>query len=86
MNTYLPGFQSFFMFLHHFVLAKIATSSIRVKVHFVHLGFFLLAMNDSPVHGLTWCFRLSGRCLGTCQLVHSSMSFSNLLRSTDHLS
>ena len=31
MNTHLPGFQSFFRFLHHFVLAKLATSRIRVK-------------------------------------------------------
>ena len=31
MSTCLPGFQSFFKFLHHFVLATLATSSIRVK-------------------------------------------------------
>ena len=31
MSTHLPGFQSFSNFLHHFVLAKLATSSIRVK-------------------------------------------------------
>ena len=34
MNTHMPGFQSFFvfiLFLHYFVLAKLATSSIRVK-------------------------------------------------------
>ena len=32
MSTHLPGFQSFLKsFLHHFVLAKLATSSIRVK-------------------------------------------------------
>ena len=31
MSTHLPGFQSFFRFLHHFVLAKLATSSVRVK-------------------------------------------------------
>ena len=31
MSTHLNGFQSFFRFLHHFVLAKVATSSIRVK-------------------------------------------------------
>ena len=30
MNTHMTGFQSFFRFLHHFVLAKLATSSIRV--------------------------------------------------------
>ena len=27
----MPGFQSFFRFLHHFVLATLGTSSIRVK-------------------------------------------------------
>ena len=31
MSTHLPGFQSFFKFLHHFVLAKLATGSIRVE-------------------------------------------------------
>ena len=31
MNTHMPGFQSFPVFLHHFVLAKLATSSITVK-------------------------------------------------------
>ena len=31
MSTHLLGFQSFFRFLHHFVLAKLATSSIRVN-------------------------------------------------------
>ena len=30
-STNVPGFQSFFMCLHHFVLAKLATSSIRVN-------------------------------------------------------
>ena len=29
MSTYLPGFQSFNRFLHHFVLVKLANSSIR---------------------------------------------------------
>ena len=32
MSTHLPGFQSFFSFLHHFVLPKVATSRKRVKV------------------------------------------------------
>ena len=27
----MPGFQSFVMFLHHFVWAKLASSSTRVK-------------------------------------------------------
>ena len=32
MSTHEPGFQSFSGFLHHFVLAKLANSSIRVKI------------------------------------------------------
>ena len=32
MSTYVPGFQSFSEFLHHFVLAKLATRSIRVTI------------------------------------------------------
>ena len=31
MSTHLPGFRTFSRFLHNFVLAKLATSSIRVK-------------------------------------------------------
>ena len=32
MSTHMPGVQSFFLaFLHHFVLGKLATSSMRVK-------------------------------------------------------
>ena len=31
MSTHLPGFQSFFRFLHPIVLAKLATGSIKVK-------------------------------------------------------
>ena len=31
MRTHMPGFRSFFRFLHHFVMHKLATSSIRVK-------------------------------------------------------
>ena len=31
MSTHIPGFQSFFSFLPHFVWVKLATSSIRVK-------------------------------------------------------
>ena len=32
MSTHVPGFQSFFTFLHNFPLPKLATSSIRVKL------------------------------------------------------
>ena len=31
MSIHMPGFKSFSFFLHYFVLAKLATSSIRVK-------------------------------------------------------
>ena len=33
MSTHVPGFQSFIRFLHDFVLAKLATSSITVNVY-----------------------------------------------------
>ena len=33
MSTHLPGFQSFFRFWHNFVLVKLVTNSIRVKVN-----------------------------------------------------
>ena len=29
----MPGFQLFFSVLHHFVLAKLVTSSVRVNLH-----------------------------------------------------
>ena len=34
MSTHVPGFQSFFQseFLHYFILAKLTTSCIRVKM------------------------------------------------------
>ena len=32
MSTYVPVFQTFFRFLHHFVLAKLATSSMASMV------------------------------------------------------
>ena len=32
MSTHMPGFQSFSRFLPHFVLAKLVTSSIRVRM------------------------------------------------------
>ena len=35
MSTHLPVFQSFFSFLHHFVLVKLASSSIRVVIGLV---------------------------------------------------
>ena len=42
MSTHMPGFQVFFRFLHHFVLAKEVTSSIRVNIFYPnrHLPFY----------------------------------------------
>ena len=40
MSTHVSGFQSFFSFLHHFVLAKLATSSIRTNI-------MLIAIEDN---------------------------------------
>ena len=31
MSTHLPGFKSYFRFLHHFVLVKLASSSTSVE-------------------------------------------------------
>ena len=38
MSTHLSGFQSFSGFLHHFVFAKLATSSLRVNAKSVDYG------------------------------------------------
>ena len=55
MRTHLAGIQSFFRFLHHFVLAKLATSSIRVlkllfhnpNVHYVCKVLVILSERTS---------------------------------------
>ena len=46
MSTHLPGFQSFFRFLYHFVLAKSA-NSIRVKDVRVSFGHSTLQKSHS---------------------------------------
>ena len=38
MSTHLPGLQLFFGFLHPFVLANLATRSVRVKGNWVLLN------------------------------------------------
>ena len=38
-STHMPGFQSFFRFLHHFLLAKLATSSISVNDSYIRPSF-----------------------------------------------
>ena len=54
MNTHMPVFQSFFrFFLHHFVLAKLAISSIRV-IHY-HRHMFLKQCLDKLGHTFSQC-------------------------------
>ena len=51
MSTHLPGFQSFFRFLHHFVMTRfIATSSI-IRVNVVVLNV-RLAVRGTQLDGL----------------------------------
>ena len=33
MSTHVPGFQSFSFFLHYFILAELASSSIMVRIN-----------------------------------------------------
>ena len=46
------GFSHFSRFLHHFVLAQVATSSIRVKVWLVSQGNFIECLNTGQ-YGLS---------------------------------
>ena len=43
----MPGFQYFFMFLHHFVLTKLATSSLRVILDGYHTEVHVF-LSDVP--------------------------------------
>ena len=46
MSIHVPGFQSFFRFLHYFVLTNLATSSIRVKRLEFPPGYGFLSHQD----------------------------------------
>ena len=59
MSTHLPGFKSFFIFLHHFVLAKLPASSIRVNV----LPLILIMANNVLISSALW------DSLDTCVLI-----------------
>ena len=57
MSPRMPGLQSFSRFLHHFVLAKSATSSIRVEsqnlwevFYKVHRLITFIQMNNETGH------------------------------------
>ena len=57
MSTHMPGFQSFSAFLHHFVLARLATGSIRVNENVtdaliltLSLSIFLLFCIDYAIN------------------------------------
>ena len=60
MSTHLPGYQSFFIFfLHHFVLAKLATSSIRVtEIHITEKNSFIGSVLQSATSSSP-CFYVS---------------------------
>ena len=47
MSTHMPGFQSFSRFLHIFVLAKLASSSIEVEPYIVFQTLSFLAKGGS---------------------------------------
>ena len=47
MSTHMPGFQSFSSFLHRFEMAKLATSSIRVKASHCSLCHPLFLSNPT---------------------------------------
>ena len=66
MSTHMPGFQSFLRFFYEFVLAKLAISSIRVKVSDIDTIIFITFDY--------WWTHLSYGCLiimleGLCQLL-----------------
>ena len=52
------GFSHFSGILHHFVLAKLATTSIRVKAELVRVSGELVEQGEDKGEG-TWC------CSGT---------------------
>ena len=52
MSNHVPGLQSFFSFLHHFVLAKFATSSVRVKRVIDRYYLWLLESKDALKQGI----------------------------------
>ena len=54
MSTHLPGSQSFSGVLHHFVLAKLATSSIKIKTSHLDVFFFsFLSWFPAPISGVS---------------------------------
>ena len=54
MSTHVPAFQSFSAFLHHFVLAKLDTSSVRVAKIDLPVQASTLTQNDTaPVGPVT---------------------------------
>ena len=65
MNTHVTGFQSFLsFFLHHFVLAKLATSSIRVKDVTIDLRKRLTGMAFASRRNSTHCMKMLSEGMG----------------------
>ena len=54
----MPGFQSFYRFLHYFVLGKLASSSIRVNQHKHLESKFVVSFSATDTFSLTsWWYR-----------------------------
>ena len=45
MNIHVPGFRSFSGFLHNFLLTKLGTTSIRVKIFVLSANVANVAQN-----------------------------------------
>ena len=64
MSTHVPGFMSFFMFLHDFLLTKLASRSIRVNLmqYIVYYVIHIIHVHVCHMPGTgTWlCFNYVG--------------------------
>ena len=86
MSTHVPGFQSFFRFLHNFILAKLATSSIRVNIYITGMGIDLphyLFLHVKNLPNIQEMMNLSGFYIF---FNHTSIKFVSLNETSNVLS
>ena len=78
MSTHVPGIQSFFRFLYHFVLAILATSVIMVKVNLYAGGGLNLTHTkwcEKPVKWLKpWHIGIPHRVLSKSYQINTNMT------------
>ena len=78
MSTHLQGFQSFLVFLQHFVLAKLVTSSIRVPPSIVVWIYYTFENNFGIDNDFTKYLRES--CwFCRCNIFSSNIIFNMLM-------